>query len=302
MLLVRFRNPFLCPIFAPIKSGFFMINYNGSLVGNSGIAIHQNRGFLYGDAVFETIKVLDNKVLFLEDHYFRLMASMRIVRMEIPMSFTMEYLEAQILLLVNQLEKSVSFRVRFSVFRQPGGFYLPKTNAVEFIITAEPLENALYSFENSLYEVELFKDFMVTKQLLSTIKSNNRLVQITGSVFAHENNYDNCLLMNDEKNVVEALQSNLFLLSGNRLSTPPVSDGCLNGVMRKQILAIARKIEGLEVREESISPFDLQKADELFLTNVIKGIQPITKYRKKEYKSELASEFLKKLNAQIRLG
>lgn len=302
MLLVRFRNPFLCPIFAPIKSGFFMINYNGSLVGNSGIAIHQNRGFLYGDAVFETIKVLDNKVLFLEDHYFRLMASMRIVRMEIPMSFTMEYLEAQILLLVNQLEKSVSFRVRFSVFRQPGGFYLPKTNAVEFIITAEPLENALYSFENSLYEVELFKDFMVTKQLLSTIKSNNRLVQITGSVFAHENNYDNCLLMNDEKNVVEALQSNLFLLSGNRLSTPPVSDGCLNGVMRKQILAIARKIEGLEVREESISPFDLQKADELFLTNVIKGIQPITKYRKKEYRSEMASEFLKKLNAQIRLG
>jgi branched-chain amino acid aminotransferase len=279
-----------------------MINYNGSLVENSGIAIHQNRGFLYGDAVFETIKVLDNKVLFLEDHYFRLMASMRIVRMEIPMSFTMEYLEAQILLLVSQLEKNASFRVRFSVFRQPGGFYLPKTNAVEFIITAEPLENALYSFGNSPYEVELFKDFTVTKQLLSTIKSNNRLVQITGSVFAHENGYENCLLMNDEKNVVEALQSNLFLLSGNQLSTPPVSDGCLNGVMRKQILAIARKIEGLEVLEESISPFDLQKADELFLTNVIKGVQPITKYRKKEYKSELAFELLKKLNAQIRLG
>lgn len=279
-----------------------MINYNGSLVEDSGIAVHQNRGFLYGDAVFETIKVLDNKVLFLEDHYFRLMASMRIVRMEIPMSFTMEYLEAQILLLVNQLEKNTSFRVRFSVFRQPGGFYLPKTYAVEFIITAEPLENALYSFENSPYEVELFKDFMVTKQLLSTIKSNNKLVQITGSIFAYENDYENCLLMNDEKNVVEALQSNLFLLSGNRLSTPPVSDGCLNGVMRKQILAIARKIEGLEVFEESISPFDLQKADELFLTNVIKGIQPITKYRKKEYKSELASELLKKLNAQIRLG
>lgn len=279
-----------------------MINYNGSLVENSGIAIHQNRGFLYGDAVFETIKVLDNKVLFLEDHYFRLMASMRIVRMEIPMSFTMEYLEAQILLLVNQFGNNASFRVRFSVFRQPGGFYLPKTNGVEFIITAEPLENALYSFEDLPYEVELFKDFVVTKQLLSTIKSNNKLVQITGSVFAHENGYDNCLLMNDEKNVVEALQSNLFMLMGNKLITPPVSDGCLNGIMRKQILAIARKIERLEVLEASISPFDLQKADELFLSNVIKGIQPVTKYRKKEYKSELASELLNKLNAQIRLG
>lgn len=279
-----------------------MINYNGSLVENSGIAIHQNRGFLYGDAVFETIKVLDNKVLFLEDHYFRLMASMRIVRMEIPMNFTMEYFEEQILLLVKQPGMSSSCRVRFSVFRQSGGFYLPKTNEVEFIITAEPLENTLYSFDASPYEVELFKDFVVTKQLLSTIKSNNKLVQITGSVFAHENGYDNCLLMNDEKNVVEALQSNLFMLTGSSLLTPPVSDGCLNGVMRKQVLAIARKIEGLEVIEESISPFDLQKADELFLTNVIKGIQPITKYRKKEYKSELAAELLKKLNVQIRLG
>lgn len=279
-----------------------MINYNGSLVENSGIVMHQNRGFLYGDAVFETLKVLDNKVLFLEDHYFRLMASMRIVRMEIPMNFTMEFFEEQILLLLPTLEKASSCRVRFSVFRQSGGFYLPKTNAVEFIVTAETLENALYSFDASFYEVELFKDFFVTKQLLSSIKSNNKLVQVTGSIFAHENGYNNCLLMNDEKNIVEALQSNLFLLTGNKLITPPVSDGCLNGIMRKQILAIARKTEGLEVLEESISPFDLQKADELFLTNVIKGIQPITKYRKKEYKSELAAELLMKLNAQIRLG
>jgi branched-chain amino acid aminotransferase len=92
------------------------------------------------------------------------------------------------------------------------------------------------------------------------------------------------------------------MLMGNKLVTPPVLDGCLNGVMRKQILAIAKKMEGLEVVEESISPFDLQKADELFLTNVIKGIQPITKYRKKEYKTEFASELLKKLNAQVRLA
>lgn len=128
------------------------------------------------------------------------------------------------------------------------------------------------------------------------------MVQITGSIFAHENGYENCLLMNEEKNVVEALQSNIFMLLDDQLVTPPVLDGCINGVMRKQILTIAKKIEGLEVVEKSISPFDLQKADELFLTNVIKGIQPITKYRKKEYKSELASELLKKLNAQIRLG
>jgi len=92
------------------------------------------------------------------------------------------------------------------------------------------------------------------------------------------------------------------MLTGSKLVTPPVADGCLNGIMRKQILELAKKIEAIEVVEASISPFDLQKADELFITNVIKGIQPITKYRKKEFVSQLSSDLLKRLNAKIRFS
>jgi branched-chain amino acid aminotransferase len=279
-----------------------MINYNGSLVADSQLPIHTNRAFLFGDGVFETLKVLDGKVLFLEDHYFRLMASMRILRMEIPMHFTMEYMEEQVLALVSASQPAPSHRARLSVFRKPGGYYLATDNHIEYIITCEPLENSLYSITEGQYEVELYKDFYVTKQLLSSLKSTNKNVHITGSIFAHENGYNNCLLINDEKNVVEALQGNLFMLTGNVLITPPVSDGCLNGVMRKQVLELAKKTEGTEVREASISPFDLQKADELFITNVIKGIQPVTKYRKKEYGSTFAHEVLKRLNARVRLG
>ena len=279
-----------------------MINYNGSIVAGTNISLEQNRGFLFGDAIFETLKILDDKILFAEDHYFRLMASMRIVRMEIPMHFTMEYMEEQAKALTEALNISASARVRLTFFRKPGGFYLPETNNTEFIITAEALDKSLYSFEKEFYEVDLFKDFYITKQLLSTLKSTNKIVQITGSIFANENGLDNCLLINDDKNVIEALQGNLFMVKGNKLITPPLSDGCLNGVMRKQILAIAKRSEGVEVAEESISPFDLQKADELFITNVIKGIQPVTKYRKKEYGNEFASGLLKKLNALVRLG
>ncbi len=279
-----------------------MINFNGTLVTESDIAIHENRAFLYGDSIFETLKVLDGKVLFLEDHYFRLMASLRIVRMEIPMNFTMEYMEEQVMLLVDTLPAAPSYRVRMSVFRKPGGYYLPVNNNVEFIVTASALTEPLYSFTDTAYEVDLFRDFYVTKQLLSTLKSTNRMVQITGSIFAHENGLENCLLLNDDKNVVEALQGNLFMLTGNKLVTPPVADGCLNGIMRKQVLELAKKIEGLEVAEASISPFDLQKADELFITNVIKGIQPITKYRKKEFVNIVASDLLKRLNAKIRFS
>lgn len=279
-----------------------MVNCNGNIQENSTILIDSNRGFLFGDSVFETIKVLVNKVLFLEDHYFRLMASMRICRMEIPMNFTMEYFETQILNLIATFSDSNSYRVRFSVYRDSDGFYLPKTRNVQFLVTAFPLNNDLYGYTKTQYEVELYKDFYVPKQLLSTLKTNNKMLQITGSIFADENGYDNCLVLNDEKNVVEALQSNLFMKTGNVVVTPPVADGCLNGIMRKQVLEILNKIEGIEVKEASISPFDLQKADELFLTNVISGIQPITKYRKKEYTPEFANEVLKRLNAKIRLS
>lgn len=279
-----------------------MVNYNGNIQENSAVLVESNRGFLYGDSVFETIKVLDNKVLFLEDHYFRLMASMRICRMEIPMSFTMEFIEEQIVSLVAALPKSNSFRVRFSVFRNSDGFYSPVSNEVEFIVVALPLENELYKIEKETYEVELYKDFFIPKQLLSTLKTNNKMLHITGSIFAKENDYDNCLVLNDQKNVVEALQSNLFMKMGNVITTPPISDGCLNGIMRKQVLELLKKTEGIEVIERSISPFDLQKADELFLTNVISGIQPITKYRKKEFTSDFSKQILVKLNAKIRLS
>ncbi|MFT4983118.1 MAG: branched-chain amino acid aminotransferase [Flavobacterium sp.] len=277
-----------------------MINFNGNMVSQDTNLLTQNRAFLYGDAVFETVKIVNSKILFLEDHYFRLMASMRVVRMEIPMNFTMEYLEEQIVSLATLNSLSSSSRARITVFRNDGGYYLPPVNTVSFLIHTISIEDRLYASHQQKYEVDLFKDFYVSRQLLSSIKTTNKILNITASIFAAENGYDNCLLLNDSKNVVEAIQGNLFMLMGNKLITPPVSEGCLNGVMRKQILEFAKKMDNLEVVEEVISPFDLQKADELFITNVIKGIQPITKYRKKEFKVVVAKVLLEKLNEVVR--
>jgi branched-chain amino acid aminotransferase len=227
------------------------------------------------------------------------MASMRIVRMQIPNSFTLEYLEEQVLNLAKANNCENSARVRLTVYRNDGGFYLPQTRTVSFLIQVSPLNETHYSFSDAMYEVDLYKDFYITKQLLSTIKTTNKMINITGSIFADENDLQNCLLLNNEKNVVEALNGNLFMLIGNQLITPSIEDGCLNGIMRKQVLQVARKIEDIEVLEQPISPFDLQKADELFITNVITGIQPITKYRKKEYKSDLSKMLLEKINDLI---
>lgn len=278
-----------------------MVNFNGAIVSEDANILVQNRGFLYGDAVFETVKIVNGKILFLEDHYFRLMSSMRVVRMEIPMNFTLEYMEEQILFLVENKNIASSSRARITVYRNNGGYYLPQSNTISFLIHALQLENTAYLLNEGEYEVDLYKDFYVTKQLLSSIKTTNRLINVTGSIYANENGLDNCILLNDAKNVVEALQGNIFMLKGNKLITPPVSEGCLNGVMRKQILELAKKINGIEVAEEIISPFDLQKADELFVTNVIKGVQPVSKYRKKEFSIELSRVLVAKLNESLNL-
>ena len=281
-----------------------MINSNGKLLSEQQAKLSVfNRGLAYGDALFETLKTLNGKILFWEDHYFRLMASMRILRMEIPMAFTPESLESQILeLLTHHTSNSNSFRVKFTVFRNQGGFYTPHTNDVSYFITAEPLEADLYLLNTSDYRVELFKDFYVTPGLLSTLKTNNKVLNVLGSVYAKENQYDNCLLLNTNKSIVEALNGNLFLVKDNVIKTPPLEDGCLKGIMRKQILEIIKKIPDFECIEASISPFELQKADELFVTNVIQGIQPITAFRKKNFTTTVSQSILAKLNMTVRLS
>jgi len=281
-----------------------MINSNGELFSEKQAKLSVfNRGLAYGDALFETIKTLNGKILFWEDHYFRLMASMRILRMEIPMDFTPEFLESQILdLLTHQNSNSNSFRVKLTVFRNQGGFYTPNTNDVSYFITAKSLNTDLYLLRSSDYRVELFKDFYITPGLLSTLKTNNKVLNVLGSVYAKENQYDNCLLLNTNKSIVEALNGNLFLVKGNVIKTPPLEDGCLKGIMRKQVLEIIKKIPDYEFEETSISPFELQKADELFVTNVIQGLQPITAYRKKTFTTSVSQNILAKLNMMVRLA
>ena len=281
-----------------------MININGELLAPHAATLsYRNRGFAYGDAVFETIRVINGKIIFWEDHYFRLMASVRIMRMEIPQSFSPEFLEEEILKLIrsNQLENAAA-KVRFTVFRKEGGLYTPETNETGYVISAEALDSPFYLFNEASYEVELFKDHYLNSGLLSTLKTNNRSINVLGSIFAKENGYRNCLLLNEHKNVVEALNGNLFLVKGREIKTPPLSEGCLKGITRGKLIEIIGQLEGYTLIETPISAFELQKADELFITNVIAGVQPISRYRKKEFGNTVAKELLVKLNVKARLG
>jgi branched-chain amino acid aminotransferase len=254
-----------------------MINFNGELLVEENVKLSpENRGFKYGDAIFETIKVSNNRVVFWEDHYFRLMSSMRMLRMKIPMKFTLEFLEQEILKTVAVQDSASSFRVRLNVYRRDGGLYTPKTNKIHYFIDAKP--NTYVT--KDVYTVDVFKDFYNYSGLLSTIKTNNRMVNTLASIYAKENELDNCVLINENKGVVEVTNANIFILKGNVVKTPAYTEGCIKGIVRKKVIEIITKNEAFSIEETTISPFEIQKADEVFITNAIIGIQAVTNYKK----------------------
>jgi len=276
-----------------------MINYLGAIIDLHQLPIQDvKRATMYGDAVFETIRMRDNKLLFIEDHYFRLMASMRILRMAIPMSFTPEFFVDE----ANRLAEEVAVtdgRLRLQVVRKSEGRYAPlSNNECVWWMELEELGTQDYQWTERGLTVDLFKDYYIQAGLLSTLKSSNSLPYVLASIFAKENGLDAVLLVNDKKMLVEANAANVFVLKDNVLKTAPLEDGPLRGVFRKNLLEWAKEI-GLEIREESINPFELQKADEIWLTNTITGVRWVENYRKRTYKGAKAKELIELLQRKL---
>ena len=281
-----------------------MVNYNGELLSDAVLLFnHTNRGFRFGDALFEEVRIIHGQPIFLEAHYFRLMASMRMLRMEIPMNFTMEYLQEQ---LINTVQangwETNPVLARITFFRQGGTELSKVSDEVAFLIDGTLLSSPFYTLSTAQYTVELYKDFYANADLLSNLDTSNKVLHTLASIYAKENGYADCLLLNGNKNVVASIYGNLFLVHENSIKTPPLQDGCTNSVIRKKLITVVQATDTFELSEESISPFELQKADELFVVNVKNGILPITKYRKKEYGSTVAGNLLGKLNAKARLS
>ena len=277
-----------------------MINFNGKILDESD-QLSNNRGFLYGDAVFETLKIVNNKILFWEDHYFRLMSSMRIIRLDIPETYTPEFLKENIIKIHQKKSLTGNSRVRITVFRYSSGKYRPESNTSSFIISSEEVKESNYILNNGDYKVDLFKDFYLDNQLISSIKSNNKIINVVASIYSNENGLKNCILLNKDKMVVEFINSNIFTVNQGKIYTPKLSSGCLNGVMRKNLINILR-LNSFEVFEEDISTFDLTKSDEIFGTNIIQGLFSVTNYRNKYYSNSISLKILNLLNNHINLS
>ena len=212
------------------------------------------------------------------------------------MNFSPEFIESKVLeLLQAKHSEKQSCRIRLSIVRQDGGLYTPTSNDIDYLIETTVIEDVEYELNDTGLKMDVFKDHFKPKGLLSNIKSTNCLIYTVAGIFARENELDDVILINEDKHVVESVSSNMFLIKGDKLITPTIESGCLRGVIRKNILKIASKA-GLEVEERDFSPFEIQRADEMFLTNAIKGIQWVASFKKKSFTNDKAKALLVELN------
>lgn len=289
----------MCWAQANLTSLSAMINFNGQLSSRESFRVSlNNRAFRFGDSLYEEIKIVGQTILFWESHYFRLMAGMRLLRMQIPVHFNMEFLETEILKTCAN-RKAEAQLIRLTICRKDNKNLLAKNQSVDFYIETSSETGAAYKPFNGKFEVGLYKDFYENTSLLSTIETSSNLIPILSKIFADENGLDECLILNANKNVIGAPVGNLFLTKGHSILTPPAEDGCKKGILRNEIIKLIKKSVSYQLEETSISPFELQNADEMFLAHITFGIIPISKYRKKEYTRQTADYILENLNLDI---
>ncbi len=276
------------------------VNNNGVLIPHDSYSIKAgNRAFLYGDGLFESIRVINGRVINIENHMKRLFEGMKALCMNIPAEYTADFFEKEINTLLDQNEIDMGGRVRLSVDRKPGGFFTPFTNDVAYYIEAYSLPNNKYQLNEKGYMIDQYEDIKKQINVLSSYKTKNGLIYIMAKLKAKERGLDELLIQNDKMGIIESGSANLFVISNGVLYTPGLDLGCMGGTMRMQIinLAIANNIK---VYECNISPQNLLVADEVFLTNAIQGLIWVESYRTKKYSNELSSNFVNYLNEHWR--
>lgn len=274
--------------------------YNGHLISLYEPAVSfTNRAFRYGDSIFESIRVANGKVMFLRDHISRLKLGMTVLRMNLPAEFNTENIDAliQLLLVKNHLGRDA--RIRMTVFRNEGGFYTPETNDISFLIEAEAMDCEGYELNQKGLWADIYTDMKKQINKLSNIKHGNALFYVMAGLAKTSMKLDDCFLINENGSICEAISSNIFVVKNGALYTPPITDGCVDGIMRKQIFRLSSTYKILTF-ESPLTVNSLMNGDEVFLTNAINGLQWVGQYKSKFYTNRMATFFVEKLNALSR--
>ncbi len=247
-----------------------LVNYNGHPVTalSEGIPDMQ-RAIQYGDSLFETIRMFDGKMPFLHRHIHRLKNGMDTIGIDVPEEWDLDFFEQQIAAVATG-----NARIRFTVWRSPGGLYLPQNNTPMFMVTAVPMETGTYLWPDKPVTVGICQKVKLPVDEFSNLKTLNAPRYIQAALEAQKNGWDDGILLNQFNHVCEATSSNIFWWNEDGdLFTPPLTAGCVAGVMRYHVIATAKKM-GILVNTKETTTDHLRYAPEIFLTNAVRGVLP----------------------------
>jgi branched-subunit amino acid aminotransferase/4-amino-4-deoxychorismate lyase len=259
--------------------------------------MHGNRSFCYGDALFESIHANGTRLQFFNSHYNRLKTGMQILYMDSRSLPEAAVMESHIVKLLNKNHLYNGVRVRLSVFRNTGGLFTPEDNSVSFLAETQPLPDDLYSLNAKGLKAGVYNAVLKQPGILAGLKTSNSLLYIMAGLYKKESGLDECFIMNTERRPSEFISSNLFIVTKGIIYTPPLTEGCIAGIMREQIIRIARN-EGIECIESKLTTEDLNLADECFMTNAVKGIQWVVAFNQKRYYSKTSRLLVNALNKE----
>ena len=272
------------------------VNNNGAVIPNKGATIAAgNRSYLYGDGLFESIRIMNGKPINVVNHFNRMVEGAKAIKMRFPSFFTVEFFEDKVKELIALSAIKEGGKCRISLDRALGGTYIPETNEISYFIEVYPYESNYFELNSKGYEVDIYREIKKQKNFLANFKTKNGLLYVMTAIAAKEKGLDDYLLINENDAVIESSNSNLFVVSNGVLYTPSLEDGCLAGTMRMQVINIALS-HGIKVYECAILPQNLLAADEIFLTNAIRGIVWVGGYRTKRYFNTVGRKIQSYLN------
>jgi branched-chain amino acid aminotransferase len=246
--------------------------FNGKLIDQEQVLlpVDKNGSFWYGDGIFEAMRYEHKKILFIEQHWERINLSCSLLKMKNPFG-TIEELKAPIELLANQLGNDLQ-RIKLVLWRNTFHAYQPEGEQVEYLVTSANLPKPGYLLNLNGLRLGIYTENLKSISRLGNIKSTSSQLYVLATLYTQSKNLDDSILLNTKKNPIETSRSNIWVVSNNTLYTPPLNEGCLDGVMRRVLLQICNE-ENIHVQQEPVSMSLLENAEEVFTSSAIRGIQ-----------------------------
>ena len=272
------------------------INLNGSIISSDHqIFTVSNRGFRYGDGLFESMRYMNGQLKFPDLHIDRVLKGMEILKLENGFHLDSWCLREKVDELARRNKIGPNARFRLTVFRDSGGLYSPDSNKMAYVLESQSMVESQYTFNNKGLIIDVYDELTKPVNILSNLKTCNSLIYVLAGVFKNQHKLDEVMILNQHGFLCESISSNVFVVYDSKLYTPSLNEGCIGGVMRQVVMRLAIE-NGIELIEAQVNPDILNEADEVFITNAAKGIQWIMGYNSKRYFNEMSKFLSEKLN------